>query len=152
MSGSLPADQLFVCVLIPLGEFQDHHFLSLIIDVVQDPVRADTEVVLSRELQHNELTAELLGPFALRLWIRCKGSDGSYNGFPIGSRNVLQRLLKRTLDSFARKDNFVGQLQSQLFEKMFGGNLFTLGVFGARPFNFSEELLILEFIEGFDQI
>jgi len=53
----------------------------LIIDVVQDPVRADAEAVLSRELQHNELTGELLGPFALKLWIRCKGSDGSNNGF-----------------------------------------------------------------------
>ena len=88
-SGSLPSDPLFVCVLIPLGKFQDHHFFSLIIHVVQNPVRADAEAVLSRELQHNELTGELLGPFALRLWIRCKGSDGSNNGFTVVGRNVL---------------------------------------------------------------
>ena len=130
-------------MLIPLSKFQDHHFLSLILDVVQDPVRTNAEAVFSRELRHNELTGEALSPVALRLWIRCKGSDGSNNGFPIGSRDVLQRLLKRTLDSFAGEDNFVGQLQPHLFEETLGGNLFTLGVFGARPFNFSEELLVL---------
>ncbi|WHZ26424.1 MAG: hypothetical protein OJF51_001219 [Nitrospira sp.] len=37
----------------------------MIIDVVQNPVRADAEAVLSRELQHHELTSELLGPFAV---------------------------------------------------------------------------------------
>lgn len=137
-------------MLIPLGKFQDHHFFSLLIDVVQNPVRADAEAVLSRELQHNELTSELFSPFALRLWIRCKGSDSSNNGFPIGSRNALQRLLKHTLDSFARKDNFVGQLQPHFFKETFDGNLFALGVFGTRSFNFSEELLILQFVESFD--
>ena len=110
-AASLASDPLFfVCALIPLGKFQDHHLFSLIIDIVQDSVRANPKAVLSRELQHDELTGALLGPFALRLWIRRKGSDGSNNSFPIGRRDILQRLLKRTLDSFARKDNFAGQL------------------------------------------
>ena len=76
-------------MLIPLGKFQDHHFLSLIIDVVQDPVRTDAEAVFSCELRHNELTGEALSPVTLRLWIRCKSSDGNNNGFTVVGRNVL---------------------------------------------------------------
>lgn len=53
---------------------------SLISNVVQNPVRADAEAGLSRELQHHELTSEFLGPFALRFRISCKESDDSDNG------------------------------------------------------------------------
>jgi hypothetical protein len=72
-----------------LASFKITTFFPLIIDVVWNPVRADAETVLSRELQPNELTSELLGLFALRCRIGCKRSDDSDNGLTVVGGNLL---------------------------------------------------------------
>lgn len=97
-------------LFVPLGEFEEDHFLLLVIDIVQHAVGPDSQPILGRELRHDESSGQFLRPLALRPWVGCECSDGCNDGFLIIGGNLGERFLKRALDSLAREDDFGSQL------------------------------------------
>jgi hypothetical protein len=53
---------LTVSLLVPLGEFQENHFLALVVAVVEDPVRPDAKTVLGDELGDDKFTCKPFRP------------------------------------------------------------------------------------------
>ena len=109
-STASPLAASVVALFVPLGEFEEDHFLMLVIDIVQHAVGPDSQPILGRELRHDESSGQFLRPLALRPWVGCECSDGCNNGFLIIGGNLGERFLKRALDPLAREDDFVSQL------------------------------------------
>ena len=45
-----PRGLLVVGLFVSFGEFEEHEFFALVVDIVQHPIRADSQPILSGEL------------------------------------------------------------------------------------------------------
>lgn len=115
-------------LLIQFGELEKNHFLALVVDVVQNAIRSNSQPILGSELREDDLTRELLCSFSLRSWVRCERSDGGDDGVFVVGGDLGQSPLKRALDSRARKDDFVAQLESHSLEESLSRDGFALGI------------------------
>lgn len=117
-----------VRLLVPLGEFEKNHFLPLVVDVVQNAIRSDSQPIFGSELREDDLTREFLCPFSLRSGVRRERSDSGDDGVLVVGGDLGESPLKRALDSRARKDDFVAQLESHSLEESLSRDGFALGI------------------------
>ena len=47
---SISVRSLVISLFVSFGEFEKHDFLALVVDIVQHPIRADSQPILSGEL------------------------------------------------------------------------------------------------------
>ena len=129
-------------LLIQFGELEKNHFLALVVDVVQNAIRSNSQPILGSELREDDLTSQLLCPFPLGSWVRCEQSNSSDNGVLIVSGDLGQSPLKRALDSRAREDHFVAQLEAHSLEESLGRDGFALGILTSGLSNLPKQFLV----------
>src|SRR5712691_2508264 len=141
-----------VGVFVSLDQFQHDHLLAWRIHVVEDAVRADPQPILREELRNHHVSLQLLAAFASRPRIEAEAAYCPGNGGLVIGGDLLQRLLERTLDSFARKDNGIGHSVAHLPEQPFNRDGFPLCVLGAGQGDFLQQLLVLQFLQHLQQV
>ena len=134
---------LAVSLFVSFGEFEQHDFLALVVDIVQYPVRADSQPILSGELCHDEFSYQLLRALALRSGIGFERSDGGNDSGSVVVGNLFQCLLKEAFDPLAWEDDSVFQLNAHFSEEPLRRDCFPLPVLDPCPFDFPEKFLVL---------
>lgn len=99
-------------MFVPLGQLEQDDFPFLIVDVVEQTVGPDAKPVLGDELRHDNLACQPFCALPLRPGIVGRRSDGGSNGGLVVGWNLGERVLERTFDSFAGKDDIVPQLEA----------------------------------------
>jgi len=102
------AGVLLVGLLFPLDQLEQDHLPALIVDIVEETVRTDSESIFGRELRDGDMSGQLLAALPFGPGMRGEPANSLDNGSLIVGGNLFEDLLEVFLDAVTGKDDLVG--------------------------------------------